>query len=360
MKAALVREYGAPVSIEEIQVDSPGPREVLIRTAAAGVCHSDYSVRAGILSMTPLPLVLGHESAGVVEAVGSQVEYVAPGDHVITCLSMFCGHCKFCLQGRPALCDRVGLLRPEGAKPRLSQDGTGLSQMAGLGSFAEQLLVHESSVVKITKEMPLDRAAVIGCGVTTGFGAVINTAKVPAMATVAVIGCGGVGLAAVQGARIAGARTIIAVDRFPSRLERARTLGATHVVNPEDGDPVEQVREISGGGVEYSFECVGLSATATQAFDMVEKGGTATIVGVVIGQKIEVDGTLLQSERKLQGSSMGSNRFRIDMPRMVDLYLQGRLLLDDIVTDRLPLDGLNGAFDAMERGEGARSVIVFE
>ena len=223
------------------------------------------------------------------------------------------------------------------------------------------MLVHENTLVKIRDDMPLDRAALIGCAVTTGIGAVFNTAKVPPGSTVAVIGCGGVGLNAVQGAAIAGAGRIIAIDTMPWKLELAREFGATDLVDANAGDPVEQVQELTGGGVEYSFEAIGLKVAAEQSFAMLRKGGTATIIGMIPeGQKIEIPGSEFLDEKRIQGSNMGSNRFRVDMPRYVDLYLSGRLKLDELVSRRISLDEINDGFEAMRRGEVARSVIVFE
>ena len=234
-------------------------------------------------------------------------------------------------------------------------------QFAQLSSYAEQLLVHEHALVKVTKDIPLDRAALIGCGVTTGLGAVFNTARVPAGATVAVVGCGGIGLNCVQGAAIAGASRVVAVDKVPAKLELARQFGATDVVDASESDPAAQVKDLTRGGVEYSFEAIGLKVTVEQAFGMLRRGGTATIIGMVpVGQKAEIPVTDLLAERRLQGSSMGSNRFRVDMPRYVDLYLQGRLKLDELVSARLPLDGVNDAFVAMKAGGVARSVLVFD
>ena len=245
--------------------------------------------------------------------------------------------------------------------PRLSWRGEPIHQFLRLSAFAEMLLVHENTLVKIRDDMPLDRAALIGCAVTTGLGAVFNTAKVPPGSTVAVIGCGGVGLNVVQGAWIAGAGRIIAVDMMPWKLELARQFGATDLVDASAGDAVAQVRELSEGGVEYSFEAIGLKATAEAAFAMLRKGGTATVIGMIPeGQKIEITGSDLLDEKKIQGSNMGSNRFRIDMPNYVDLYLSGRLKLDELVSARIGLDQINEGFEAMRRGEVARSVIVFE
>ncbi len=358
MKAAVLRAVKQPLTIEDIEISKPGPHEVLVRTVAAGVCHSDLHFQTGAY-LYPMPAVLGHESAGVVEQVGSEVRYVVPGDHVITCLSVFCGHCEFCLSGRPALCTKHDTRRKPTDPPRLSKGGTPVWQFLDLSSYAAQMLVHENAIVKITKDMPLDRAALIGCGVTTGVGAVFNTAKVPPGATVAVIGCGGVGLSAVQGAAIAGAARIIAVDMLDSKLELARKMGATDTVNAKMGDPVQQVKELTGGGVDFSFEAIGLKVAAEQAFGMLKNGGTATVIGMIpLGQKIELPGVDFLFEKKIQGSSMGSNRFRTDMPKYVDMYLNGKLNLDDMVSKRIKLADVNDAFAALEKGEVARQVIM--
>jgi S-(hydroxymethyl)glutathione dehydrogenase/alcohol dehydrogenase len=360
MKAAILREVHQPLTVEEVNISTPGPHEVLVRTVAAGVCHSDVHFYEGLYP-TPMPIVLGHESAGVVEAVGSEVHYVKPGDHVITCLSVFCGHCNYCTTGRPNLCNREGLQRREGEAPRLSQHGQLVHQFANLSSYAEQMLVHEHAVVKVRHDMPLDKAALIGCGVTTGVGAVINTAKVPPGSTVAVIGCGGVGLSAVQGAVIAGAGRIIAIDTRASKLELAQICGATDLVNASQGDPVRTVRDMTGGGVEYSFEAIGLKTTAEQAFGMLAKGGTATVIGMIpVGTHIELKGSDFLQEKKIQGSSMGSNRFRVDMPRYVDMYLSGKLKLDEMISREITLEQINDAFQALLGGEVARQVIRFE
>jgi S-(hydroxymethyl)glutathione dehydrogenase/alcohol dehydrogenase len=360
MKAAVFRGVRQPLTIEDVQLSAPGPHEIVIRTVAAGVCHSDVHFYEGLYP-TPTPVVLGHESAGIIEEVGSEVRYVKPGDHVITCLSVFCGHCDYCTTGRPHLCDREGTRRAADQAPRLSQNGELVHQFADLSSYAEQLLVHEHAVVKVREDMPLDKAALIGCGVTTGVGAVMNTAKVPPGSTVAVIGCGGVGLSAVQGAAISGAGRIIAVDTIPSKLELAQICGATDLVNAADGDPVKQVKEMTGGGVEYAFEAIGLKQTAEQAFYMLAKGGTATIIGMIpVGTKIELNGSDFLREKKIQGSTMGSNRFRVDMPRYVDMYLNGKLKLDEMISRYLKLEDINDGFEALLKGEVARQVIQFD
>ena len=359
MRAAVLRQSPGWLEIADVDVDRPGAREVLVRTAAAGLCHSDLHFLEGKYP-AQVPVVMGHESAGVVEAVGDGVSYVQPGDPVITCLSVFCGACEYCLTGRPYLCQSPEVRRRPGASPRLAEDGQRVNQFASLGSFAETMLVHEHALVKITPDMPLDRAALIGCGVTTGLGAVFNTAQVPPGASVAVIGCGGIGLSCVQGAFLAGAARIIAVDLVASKLELARRLGATDTVDASQGDAVAQVQELTGGGVEYSFEAIGLVAAAEQAFNMLRRGGLATVIGMMPpGQMVQLAGTSFLQSKRIGGSTMGSNRFRIDMPRYVDLYLQGRLKLDEMVSARIKLDEINEGFKALQRADTARSVVIF-
>lgn len=360
MKAAVLRTVGEPLSIEDVKIDNPKSHEVLVRTAACGVCHSDLHYIDGLYSCAT-PTVLGHESAGIVEKVGSEVSYVKPGDHVITCLSVFCGHCEYCTTGRPYSCANPEVGREKGDTPRLTQGDTEVAQFYDLSSFAEYMLIHEHALVKIREDMPLDRAALIGCAVTTGFGAVINTADVEVGSTVCVIGCGGVGLSAINGAEIAGAGRIIAVDIKGSKLNLAKHFGATDVVDASSTDPVEAVKDLTGGGVEYSFEALGLKQTSEQAFQMLRQSGVATIIGMVPeGQMLEIHGADLLDDKRLQGSNMGSNHFRVDMPRYVDFYLSGKLKLDDMISGRIGLEGINDAFDDMRRGEVARNVIVFD
>ncbi len=361
MKAAVFHGPNQPLKIENVDIDDPKDREVLVRTVASGVCHSDLHFVDG-LYMWPTPAILGHEAAGVVEKVGKQVTYLKPGDHVIMCLSVFCGYCPDCMSGHPNLCsNKTATQRGPGDKPRLAQGGTAINQFADLSTYAEKTLVHENALVKIDNEFPLDRAALIGCGVITGVGAAINTAKVTPGSTVAVFGAGGVGLSVIQGARIAGARKIIAVDKFESKLALAKRLGATDSVDASNTDPVDAIRSMTGDGVEFSFEAIGLKKVAEQAYECLAPGGTATIVGMVpLGQKVEVDGFSLLFEKRIQGSFMGSNRFRIDMPRLIEFYRQGRLNLDDMISKRGKLEDVNEAFRAMKAGEVARTVLMFE
>ena len=360
MKAAVLHEVGQPLVIEDISIDKPGTREVLVRTAAAGVCHSDLHFVDGLYPYR-LPVVLGHESAGIVEEVGSDVTYVKPGDHVITCLSAFCGHCEACTTGHPSICDGRETRRRRNQTPRLHQNERTIQQFANLSSFAEQMLVHEHAIVKIRDDMPLDKAALIGCGVTTGVGAVHNTAKVEVGSTVAVIGCGGVGLSCINGATIAGAGRIIAVDRLNSKLKLAKKFGATDTVDATKGDVVEQIKELTGGGVHFSFEAIGLKETTEQAFEMLRPGGGAVVIGMVpYGTKIEIHAADFLQEKKLLGCAMGSNRFRVDMPRYVDFYLSGRLKLDDLLSEHITLEQVNSALSELKSGEIARNVILFD
>jgi S-(hydroxymethyl)glutathione dehydrogenase / alcohol dehydrogenase len=361
MRAAVLHHVPGEIEITEVRVDNPGPHEVLVRTGATGLCHSDLHVLDGQLPAR-FPVCLGHESAGVVEAVGDQVTGLTPGDHVITCLSVFCGHCEHCLTGYPNRCENPETRRRGDEPSRLTlDDNTPVSQFANLGSFAELQLVHEHALVKVVEDIPLDRAALIGCAVITGVGAVWQTAKVQPGETVAVIGCGGIGLNCVQGARLAGAGRIIAVDRVPTKLALAQEFGATDVVNATDTDPVAAVLEQTGGGVHHAFEAIGLKLTAEQAFGMLRSGGTATVIGLLpLGDKLELPAFAFFGERRIQGSRMGSNRFRVDMPRLVDLYLQGRLKLDELVSSRITMAEVNEGFAAMKGGEVARSVLVFD
>ena len=360
MLAAVLNRIPGALEIEEVSIDKPGPREVLVRTAHAGLCHSDLHFMDGIWQLAP-PAVMGHEGAGIVEAVGSEVTYVKPGDHVITCLSIFCGQCKYCLSGRPNLCtDRSMLARP---RPAITNKaGAAVSAFASLGAFAEQMLVHEHGVVKIRDEMPLDKASLIGCGVTTGLGAAFRTAAVKPASSVVIVGCGGIGLAALQGAKLCGAAPIIAVDVTPEKLAVAQLLGATHVVNAREVDAVQAVKDLTGGGVDYSFEAIGTKATAEQCFAMLGRGGTATIIGMVpMGVDLAISGAeLFMNEKKIQGSMMGSNQFRTDMPWFVELYLDGRLKLDEMVSAHRPLADINAGYDAMRSGTVTRTVIDFD
>jgi len=360
MKAAILHAPGTPLAIEEVTVAAPGPREVLIRTMACGACHSDLHFVDGTYPV-PLPAVPGHEAAGVVEAVGADVTAVKPGDHVVTCFSNFCGRCEYCLTGRLSLCVDASTRRRKTDEPRLSLDGTPVHQLLNVAGFAELLLVHENGAVAIDRDMPFDRAALMGCAVVTGAGSVFNTAAVRPGEDVAVIGCGGIGLAAINAAKIAGARFILAIDPVESKRELAERVGATHGFAPDDEMLKEKIAELTKGGVHHSIEAVGRISAGELALSLLRRGGTATIVGMMpLREKLGMSAMDLLAEKKLQGSLMGSNRFPIDIPRLVDFYLAGRLDLDALVAERIGLGEVNAAIDKLRGGESARSVIVFE
>ncbi|MCA9821979.1 MAG: Zn-dependent alcohol dehydrogenase [Dehalococcoidia bacterium] len=359
MKAAVFHGANQPLTIEEIEVDQPMAREVLVKTMATGVCHSDLHFVDGYYPMMA-PTILGHEGAGVVEAVGSMVTQFKPGDHVIACLSVFCGTCERCVSGESYLCRSPEVRRGPKDPPKYTWNGNPVNQFANLSTYAEKMLVHENAIVKVRDDMPWEGAALIGCGVTTGVGAAMNTAAIKPGSTVAVWGAGGVGLSAIQGARIAGARTIIAVDIHENKMKTARDLGATHTVDASSGDPIQKVLDIVPGGVDYAFECIGLKVAAEQAYGAIRDGGVATVVGMIpVGQKIEIEGSSMLRGKKIQGSSMGSNHFKVHMPQYVELYMQGRLKLDEMVTRTGTLEDVNEAFRAMKAGEVARTVLKF-
>ena len=354
MKAAILREVNKPLTIEEVSLDEPGPGQVLVKTAASGVCHSDLHFVEGLWPV-PLPAVLGHEAAGVVEKVGADVTYVEPGDHVVLLFVPFCGSCRDCMVGRPYLCTQ-GRTR----QSVLHIGDHAAVPFASLSSFAEYMVVPEGGVVKIRKDVPLDRAALVGCGVMTGVGAAINTAKVQPGTNCAVIGTGGVGLNVIQGCALAGAEKIIAVDIHPNKLEMAREFGATHFVDASKEDAVAKVHELTGGGADYAFEVIGLPQAITQAFDMARRGGEAIIVGMApAGSTATISAPAFLQEKVLRGCCYGSTRPRYDMPRLIDLYMSGKLKLDELVSRTYPLAGINDAFAAMKNGEVARSVLVF-
>jgi S-(hydroxymethyl)glutathione dehydrogenase/alcohol dehydrogenase len=362
MKAAILEAAGQPLVIDQLTVSKPGPHEVLIRTAACGLCHSDLHFMEGTYPH-PMPCVGGHEAAGIVEEVGSEVRTVKKGDAVVTCLSAFCGHCEFCVTGRMSLCLGGDTRRRPGEAPRLtrSSDGSVVNQMLNLSAFAEMMLIHEHACVAINPEMPLDRAAVIGCAVTTGAGTIFNACKVTPGETVAVIGCGGVGLATINAAKIAGAGRIIAADPMPEKRELAIKLGATDVIDALDPDAAKQIQEMTKGGVHHAIEAVGRPASGDLAVASLRRGGTATILGMMpLNHKVGLSAVDLLSGKKLQGAIMGGNHFPVDLPRLVDFYMRGLLDLDSIIAERIPLEGINEGFEKMKQGHSARSVIVFD
>ena len=360
MKAAVLVETGKPLVIEEVMISKPGPHEVLIRTAACGLCHSDLHFIDGSYPH-PLPAIPGHEAAGIVEAIGSEVRTVAVGDAVISCLSAYCGQCEFCVTGRMSLCLGADTRRRPDEAPRITRpDGSTVGQMLNLSAFAEQMLIHEHACVRIDPDMPLDRAAVIGCAVTTGAGTIFNSCKLTPGETVAVIGCGGVGLATINAAKIAGAGRIIAADPIKEKRDLAIKLGATDVIDASADDAAEQIVELTKGGVDHAVEAVGRPASGDLAVGSLKRGGTATMLGMMpLDHKVGLSAMDLLSGKKLQGVLMGSNRFPVDIPRLVDFYLRGLLDLDSIVAETIPLEQINDGFEKMKKGDAARSVIVF-
>jgi S-(hydroxymethyl)glutathione dehydrogenase/alcohol dehydrogenase len=361
-RAAVLHAYASPLVIESLELRDPRPDEVLVRLAASGVCHSDLSVQRGLLRVPP-PCVLGHEGAGVIEAVGERVRSLAPGEHVVLSWIDRCGTCVYCEAGRPHLCDKTMVDAASGRDDAFRRGDTVVGRMAGVGSFAERTLVPASAAVKIPGDVPLDRACLVGCGVMTGVGAAINTADIRPGQQVAVFGCGGVGLNVIQGAALRGAGRIVAVDREPRKLALAERFGATDVVAADGQTDVPAVvRETTGGlGADWSFEVIGLPDVMLQAYHATRRGGTIVIVGMTaLDQTVPIPtGLLVLEEKRVVGSLYGSANPQRDMPVLVDLYVRGRLNLDDLVSRRIGLDEVNEALAAMERGDVARSVIVY-
>jgi S-(hydroxymethyl)glutathione dehydrogenase/alcohol dehydrogenase len=354
MKAAVLYEVNKPLVIEEIDIDDPGPGQVMVRTVSSGVCHSDLHQIEGLWPIE-MPMVLGHEAAGVVEHVGEGVTYVRPGDHVVLNFIPFCGTCRYCQSGRPVLCTEG-----RGVAEHLHKGGQRINVFLSVSSFAELMVAPESGVVKVREDAPLDKLGIMGCAVATGVGAVLNTAKVEAGSSVAVIGIGGVGLNVIQGAALAAAEPIIAIDLLERKLEMAREFGATHLIDAAKEDPVEAVRALTGGGADYTFEVIGSPDAISQAFDMVHAGAEAIMVGVSpFASKTSIDTRGLLAEKVLRGCVYGSIRPRVDIPRYIDLYMAGRLKLDELVSRTYSLEEINEAFAAMKAGEVARSIIAF-
>jgi S-(hydroxymethyl)glutathione dehydrogenase/alcohol dehydrogenase len=364
-RAVLCREIGKPVVVETIEVAAPRRGEVTVKIAACGVCHSDLSATNGTIQMK-LPLVLGHEAAGVVAEVGEGVTDFAPGDHVISSFVHMCGKCRWCTTGRPHLCDMAAktlYTLPDGTTPTRDAAGNPLSVFSACGVMAEYATLAVDNLVKADKDIPLDRAALVSCGVMTGVGAVFNTARVEPGAAVMVIGTGGVGLNVIQGAAIAGANPIVAVDVAESKLALAKAFGATHTINAAtEENVVKAAKKLTGGGPDYCFECIGLGKTVEQAFRSLRKGGKAVVVGVARGEEsVPVKPVSLTFEEKtLTGSYFGSARPREDFPRLLALYRAGRLKLDELITHRYRIEEAPQAFADLEAGKNARGVIVFD
>jgi S-(hydroxymethyl)glutathione dehydrogenase / alcohol dehydrogenase len=364
-QAAVLWEPGRPVEVLEVDLAPPKAGEVLVRVAACGVCHSDLHVVEGHMP-EPLPLVLGHEAAGIVEEVGPGVETLETGDHVVLALVPSCGECDECRRGRPNFCSIGARMATEGTladgTSRLSLNGTTLHHFNSISSFAGHAVVPESAAVRIRRDVPLDAAALVGCSVLTGYGAVANTAHVGEGASVAVWGCGGVGANVVQGARLAGASRIVAVDTRSEKLELARSLGATDVVHAGDGvDAVAAVRDVTGDGPDYAFEAIGSERAIQEAWKATRIGGTVVVVGIMPrGSTLTIDPWEFMSEKTLKGTFLGSARIQEDVPRLIDLYHSGELELDRLVSRKLPLAELPDAFDRLRAGDVVRQVVVFD
>jgi len=363
-RAVICREIGKPVVVETVSVDAPQRGEVMIKLAACGVCHSDLSATNGTIPFPP-PVVLGHEGAGEVVAMGEGVTGFALGDHVVSSFVSMCGKCRYCQTGRPQLCDqaaKAAYTLPDGTNRFKDAAGNPLNIFSGCGVMAEYATLHVDNLVRIDAAVPLDKAALIGCGVMTGVGAAVNTAKVEAGSATVVFGCGGVGLNAIQGCRISGAAIIVAVDTSDAKLEMAKQFGATHTVNPKNEENLTKtLKKLTGGGADYAFECVGFGEVVAQAYGALGKGGKAVVVGVAPLKDMTTIRTasLTFDEKTLTGSYFGSARPRQDFPRLISLYRSGRLMLDELITKTYSIEEAPQAFADLAEGRNARGVILF-
>ena len=364
-RTAVVYEHNKPVIVDDLELDEPKANEVLIRMVATGVCHSDLSIVNGTIYYDP-PIAIGHEGAGVIEQVGEGVSYVNPGDNVVLSFVTFCGNCRMCQNNLVRLCEgfrapRAHLL--DGTCRLHNKSGQPILQMARIATMSEYTVVPEQSLVKIDAHYPLEKAVLVGCGVTTGVGAVLNTAKVEAGSSVAVIGTGGVGLNVIQGAVLASAERIIAIDLIENKLDFAKTFGATDLVNASTCDPVEAVRELTDGKyVDYAFEVIGYPKTIEQAYAMIRPGGTAVVIGAC-NQDVHIRipaQSIVMKEKRLIGSFYGSSSPRAAMPKLLKLYENGKLKLDELITQTYRLEQINDAFADMESGKNARGVILYD
>ena len=364
MKAAVLHNYQEPLKIESVDLMEPQAGEVLIKVAASGICHSDLHVMKGDLPM-PIPVILGHEGAGTVEQVGAGVKTVQAGDHVVLSWVPYCGSCFYCGRGDFHLCETALMGAYAGGmtdgSTRFSLQGAAIHHFIGVSSFSEYTVVAEHAAIPIRKDVPLDAACLVGCGVMTGVGAVVNTAKVEAGASIAVFGAGGVGLNVIQGGALVGAEKVIAVDLVDSKLQLASDFGATHTINASRGDAIDQVKALTGGrGVDYAFEAIGNPGVILQAFMSTRRGGTIVVVGVPpITAQVTLPGAPIPlEEKRVIGSLYGTPKPRNDMPRLIDLFMTKKLKITELISQRIGLADVNRAFEQMEKGEVARSVIV--
>lgn len=361
MKAAVLNAFNGRFDVEEVELAAPLGKEVLVKVKAAGLCHSDLHLARHNFG-TALPAVLGHEIAGIVEAVGPDVDEFAPGDHVVGSLIQWCGHCQDCLEGYSFRCTHgTELARGPDQPPRISRGGEPVTQGFGLAAFAEFALIHSNQLVKVPEDLPFPQACILGCGCVTGAGAVLNSANLRHGAVVAVVGIGGVGLNVVNGAQVAGAKRIIAIDIHPAKEALARKFGATDFIDASTCDPVAEVHRLTGGGVDCSFEAIGLKQTIRQAVLMTRKGGAVYLIGVndpTDKLELTVVPELISAQRTITGVYMGSSNTRRDIPLYAELYRQGRFNLDDLVSNQISLAEINEAYAAMEGGAVARSVVT--
>lgn len=367
VKAAVAWGPNQPLSIEEVDLEGPRAGEVLVRIVASGVCHTDAYTLSGVDPEGIFPVILGHEGAGIVEEVGEGVTSLKKGDHVIPLYTPECRECKFCKSGKTNLCQKIRLTQGKGLMPdgttRFSKDGKPIFHYMGTSTFAEYTVVAEISLAKIDPKAPLDKVCLLGCGVTTGIGAVLNTAKVEKGANVAVFGMGGIGLSVIQGAKMAGAGKIIAIDINDAKFEMAQSFGATDFINPKkiSGSVTDEVIKLTDGGADYSFECVGNVQLMRQALECCHKGwGESIIIGVAgAGEEISTRPFQLVTGRVWKGSAFGGVKGRTELPGYVDRYMKGEIKLDELVTFTMPIEEINKAFDYMHEGKAIRSVVTF-
>ena len=365
-RAAVAHAAGEPLAIENVQLDGPRAGEVMVEIKATGICHTDAYTLSGADPEGLFPSVMGHEGAGVVVEVGEGVTSVAPGDHVIPLYTPECRQCKFCLSGKTNLCGAIRETQGQGLMPdgssRFSLNGETLYHYMGTSTFSNHTVLPEIAVAKIREDAPFDKVCYIGCGVTTGLGAVMNTAGVEPGSNVAVFGLGGIGLNVIQGARLVGADRIIGVDVNPAKRALAEQFGMTDFVNPKDvDDPVAAIVDLTDGGVDYSFECIGNVEVMRQALECCHKGwGESIIIGVAgAGQEISTRPFQLVTGRVWRGTAFGGARGRTEVPRIVDWYMDGKINIDDLITHTMPLEDINDAFDLMHAGESIRSVVIY-
>jgi len=363
MKAAVLYETNTPLKVEKVTLDEPQANEVLVKIMATGVCHSDLHFMKGEMPV-PVPVVPGHEGAGIVEKIGPGVTTLQPGDHVVMMVAFSCGKCRYCIEGKPTMCVENLPIQSMATLPgggiRLHKGEQALNHMFGLASYAEYVVVHERSCVKVREDAPLDVVCLLGCGTSTGIGAAINSTGIKPGESIAIFGCGGVGLSAVMGAKLAGAGKIIAVDTLSRKLKMAQKLGADYVINAKKEDPMIKVMELTGGGADYALECIGNVNVMTQAFASIRFGGKLIVVGMApLGSLLSIATYEFLLGKTISGTVQGDINPQIDIPRYIDLYMNGKLPIDKLITKTYGLDQINEAFEALEKGQVIRSVIKF-